>query len=955
MMPTSAAKAIFGQAVDFEPGAARSVFLDRACDGNSKLRQEIEELISAWEGVGDFLNRSAAAAVVDGIPPENAFDGPGTIIGRYRLLEQIGDGGMGVVFMAEQQVPMRRRVALKIIKPGMDTRQMLARFDAERHALALMNHPNIARALDAGVTDSGRPYFVMELVRGIPITDYCDQCNLDIPARLELFVHVCHAVQHAHQNGIIHRDIKPSNVLVTIQDGVGVPKVIDFGVAKATIGQLTDATSVTIFSHIIGTPSYMSPEQAEMSGLDVDTRSDIYSLGVLLYELLTGSPPFDKRLLREAAYDEMRRIIREEEPLAPSASINTSDRGTPSSTPLWMIDRSSYCRLLRGDLDCIVMKALEKERGRRYPTANDLVRDIQHYLRHEPVEARPPSGAYRFQKFTRRNCAALVTTALVAAALVMGTIGSVWQAIRARQAETVAEVARNEAELQRRFAEENFHKARQAVDDYVISVRDSKRLSESNDQLLRQELMASTLTYYRQFAEQFQYDAALQPELGLAYIRIGNINNDIGLKEQACEWTQNGVEVYERLCRREPENCEFQFTFGEALNGLATLQRDSGRPVESARSSEQALEILERLYRDHPQVAKYVAGLAHAEFHRFLERSARHAMIEAETSIRRDLALCETLNREHPGISEFRADLGRAHYHFGILQRTTNRLPDAAGSFRQAGQIYEQLATEFGYVANYRRAAANSHICLGDVCHSLGCKAEAIAAYLQACAAFQELADHDPPDASGRTGVGRANFRIGVLEAELGNKQAAAESWRVAVADFEVAVRQPNPPISALAGLAAALAMQGKWADAAAAGERVVDASGRSCESLTELALLQWAADDESGYRTSCRELLSRFGNNATDPEFRRIIFACVAGNAHLGDMPDVLAMSERLPRSESGNAIDLMLLASRHGPPAESLRGRRSSNERYRCVAWLREANRRLASSFGPFMSWQP
>ena len=257
-------------------------------------------------------------------------------------MEQIGDGGMGVVYMADQQDPVRRRVALKIIKPGMDTRQVIARFEAERQALALMDHPNIARALDAGVTDSGRPYFVMELVRGIPITDYADENGLGIPARLQLFVQVCHAVQHAHQNGIIHRDIKPSNVLVTMHDGRGVPKVIDFGVAKATNGQLTDKTLFTNFSQMIGTPSYMSPEQAEMSGLDVDTRSDIYSLGVLLYELLTGATPFDKTRLREASYDEMRRIIREEEPLAPSAFVNTLGQATTTLAARRRIDRGQF-------------------------------------------------------------------------------------------------------------------------------------------------------------------------------------------------------------------------------------------------------------------------------------------------------------------------------------------------------------------------------------------------------------------------------------------------------------------------------------------------------------------------------------------------------------------------------------------------------------------------------------
>ncbi|HEY1599439.1 MAG TPA: serine/threonine-protein kinase [Pirellulales bacterium] len=911
MIPISEAKEIFGRAIELERGAARTAFLDGACDGSRRLRQEIDELISAWEGAGSFLNQSAAATVVATFSEDCALDRLGTVIGRYKLLEQIGDGGMGVVFMAEQQVPMRRRVALKIIKPGMDTRQVIARFDAERQALALMDHPNIARALDAGMTESGRPYFVMELVRGIPITDYADKNRLSISVRLQLFVQVCHAVQHAHQNGIIHRDLKPTNVLVTLHDGVGVPKVIDFGVAKATNGQLTDKTLVTNFSQMIGTPSYMSPEQAEMSGLDVDTRSDIYSLGVLLYELLTGTTPFDKTRLHEASYDEMRRIIREEEPITPSSLACTLGRTATSLAAGQDVDPGSYTRLLRGDLDWIVMKALEKDRARRYPTANELARDVERHLRDEPIDARPPSAAYRFRTFARRNRGAIITTTVVVAALVAGTITSTWQAIRARQAEAIAEAGRNEAEVQRRRAEVNFQKARQAVDKYVASVRDSKLLSEETHQPLRKELIESTLAYYRQFVEQYQNDPTLQPELGSTYVHIGQINNDIGSKEQACEWFRKGVDVYQRLCCQNPDNVDYQCMLVDALNGSAAVLRDSGHPVESARASQRSLEICKILCRDHPGEARYAAGLAQAEFHCFLEHSAQHAMADAETSIRRVLALCETLSREQPGNGDYRADLARAHVHFGNVQRATNRTGEAAESFRQAAEIYEQLAVEFGYWANYRRAAAQAHISLGDVYRVLGRKSEAMWAFLAARTAFQELARQTPPDPAGRTGVGRANFRIGVLQAELGEKAAAEKSWTTATADFDVAVCQENPPISALAGLSAALAMQGNWARAAAAGIKVVDASGRSCDSLAELSLLQLAADDESGYRTSCSELVSRFSSSASDRDATSIIATCVAGDAATTDMSTVLALSERMTASDPGNPIRRALLGA--------------------------------------------
>src|SRR6516164_1573155 len=364
----------------------------------------------------------------------------GTMIGRYKLLEKVGEGGFGVVYVAEQREPVKRRVALKIIKLGMDTRQVIARFEAERQALALMDHPNIAKVLDAGATGTGRPYFVMELVRGIKITDYCEQNQLSTRERLDLFISVCQAIQHAHQKGIIHRDIKPSNILVTLHDGVPVPKVIDFGIAKATQGELTDKTVYTQLQEFIGTPAYMSPEQAEMSGLDIDTRADIYSLGVLLYELLTGKTPFDAEDLLKAGLEQMRRTIREKEPLKPSTRLSQqlvaadvsrrksgpSDRGEISADVRRRLQVRKLIELLRGELDWIVMRCLEKDRTRRYATANGLASDVQRYLNTEPVTARPPSQLYRFRKMVRRNKLAFGTASAVAAALVIGLGLSTW-------------------------------------------------------------------------------------------------------------------------------------------------------------------------------------------------------------------------------------------------------------------------------------------------------------------------------------------------------------------------------------------------------------------------------------------------------------------------------------------------------------------------------------------------
>jgi serine/threonine protein kinase/Tfp pilus assembly protein PilF len=422
--PRANLKSIFGHAMALSSPSECEAYLQEACAGDPELRAELESLLQAHHDAGFFLAERKAGPVAV-TAHESISERPGTFIGPYKLLEQIGEGGFGVVFMSQQQEPIRRKVALKVLKPGMDTRQVIARFEAERQALALMDHPNIAKVLDAGQTPSGRPYFVMDLVSGLPITDFCDQQQLTPRERLELFVSVCEAVQHAHHKGIIHRDLKPSNVLVTMQDGAPLVKVIDFGIAKALGQELTDKTLFTGFAQIIGTPLYMSPEQAAPNSVDVDTRSDIYSLGVVLYELLTGKTPFDKERLREAGLEEIRRIIREEEPPRPSTRVSTLGQAASTISSCRKSDPKRLSQLLRGELDWIVMKALDKDRKRRYETASAFAADVQRYLHDEPVQACPPSGWYRFRKFTRRNKAAVLTT-LVALALLMVAGAGLW-------------------------------------------------------------------------------------------------------------------------------------------------------------------------------------------------------------------------------------------------------------------------------------------------------------------------------------------------------------------------------------------------------------------------------------------------------------------------------------------------------------------------------------------------
>ncbi|HVS54589.1 MAG TPA: protein kinase [Opitutaceae bacterium] len=455
----------------------RRDYLERACDGDTALRARIEALLTAQREAERFFDAGGEAvrgvegqAELSPAPADGAAAGPlpceeqvGARVGRYRLLQKIGEGGCGVVYMAEQQEPVRRRVALKIIKLGMETRSVIARFEAERQALAMMDHPNIARVFDAGATERGSPYFVMELVRGARITDYCDHHRLSIAGRLHLFVQVCNAIQHAHQKGIIHGDIKPSNIMVTLHDGAPVPKVIDFGISKATEARLTDKVLFTAYAQLVGTPTYMSPEQAEMSGLDIDTRSDIYSLGVLLYELLTGRTPFDAKALVAGGLDEMRRTLREKEPPRPSARLRALEPDALTSAAQGrQAEPSRLIASLHGDLDWIVMKALEKDRGRRYETANGLAMDIHRHLNHDPVIACPPSRLYRFSKLVRRNRGVFAAGAAVAVTLVVGTGTSTWLLLKERDARQRA-VAAEQQQARLRHQAETREKISQAA------------------------------------------------------------------------------------------------------------------------------------------------------------------------------------------------------------------------------------------------------------------------------------------------------------------------------------------------------------------------------------------------------------------------------------------------------------------------------------------------------------
>jgi serine/threonine protein kinase/tetratricopeptide (TPR) repeat protein len=618
-------EAIFDGALSL-PTESRGPFLEKSCNGDLNLRRRIEALLNSHDNTSGVLEHATRQAQIMAgftggpIPSEK----PGDKIGRYKLLQQIGEGGCGVVYMAEQEEPVRRRVALKIIKLGMDTKQVIARFEAERQALAMMDHPNIAKVLDAGATEAGRPYFVMELVRGTKITDYSDKQSLSTRDRLELFLQVCQAIQHAHQKGIIHRDIKPSNILVTLQDGKPTPKVIDFGIAKATTGQrLTDQTLFTAFEQFLGTPAYMSPEQAELTSEDIDTRSDIYSLGVLLYELLTGKTPFDSKALLELGLDAMRRTIREQEPARPSTRLSTMVGADLSTTanrrhtePLRLVS------LVRGDLDWIVMKCLEKDRARRYETASGIAADLQRHLENEPVSARPPSRFYRLQKLVRRNKVVFGAAGAVAMALLLGLGTSTYLFVkegRAREAAERAERAQGMAKANAKMEAARSQQVARFLQDTLGGI--DPELAKGRDTALLCEVLDRTLARVdRELTNQPLVALQLQMTLARSYSAIGEFVKGEATARSALALCGSV------LGKADPAYADALATLG------GTLYRQ-GKNAEAEDLSRDALTIRARSFGSHHEkVAESMQLLG-------LVLQSRGRLVEAEDLFRKEYAI----------------------------------------------------------------------------------------------------------------------------------------------------------------------------------------------------------------------------------------------------------------------------------------------------------------------------
>jgi serine/threonine protein kinase/tetratricopeptide (TPR) repeat protein len=652
-------KSLFQDALE-RPRGDRAAFLDAACGGDLALRARVDALLAADELAGPFLASPTGGAEDSNVPQERAGD----LVGHFKLRQQIGEGGFGIVWLAEQQQPVRRQVALKVVKRGMDTRSVVARFEQERQALAMMDHPNIAKVFDGGETPAGRPYFAMELVRGVPITQYCDQQHLDAKERLSLFVLVCHAVQHAHQKGIIHRDIKPTNVLVMLHDGVPVPKVIDFGIAKAVHRPLTEKTLVTEFQQMIGTPEYMSPEQAELSGLDIDTRADIYSLGVLLYELLTGTLPFDAQSLAQQGLLEMLRAIREDEPQKPSTRVATPGAGT-SSTQVAKRRRTDARRLgklLRGDLDWIVMMALEKDRARRYVSADALAADVQRHLDNEPVQASPPNRIYQLRKYCRRHRVGVSATALAATSLVVGLSAALWGFLRASHDRDLADLATDKAEAQTFIA----NAARGEAVAEAQKKTEALGRAESSEAAARSEALRASIVLdfvdqlltsanprqlksrnysVRELLDEFShgFGAALidQPDVEASVRRlIGRAYHGLGLFGEAEPHLVLALELRSEVFGRS--HCRV----AESMLDLAVLRLDLEQLVAAEELGQQSLAIHRALHgNEHLDVAKCLGQLGAAHL-------MQGRIVEAEDRYQEALAILRKLFSEpHPEIA----------------------------------------------------------------------------------------------------------------------------------------------------------------------------------------------------------------------------------------------------------------------------------------------------------------
>ncbi len=834
-MPETAdrTESLFAAAVALPP-EERGAYLERECSGDPALRDRLLALLRAHDRAGHVIDRP-----VNGDPDQTAgyaptSEQPGAIIaGRYKLLEEIGQGGMGTVWAAEQTTPVRRKVALKLIKAGMDSRSVLARFEAERQALALMDHPNIAKVLDGGLTESGRPYFVMEYVKGVPITDYCDATRLSVGERLNLFIQVCSALQHAHQKGIIHRDLKPSNILVAPYDDKPVPKVIDFGLAKAMHQSLTEKTLYTAHETVLGTPLYMSPEQAQLNNLDVDTRADIYSLGVLLYELLTGTTPLERQRFKEAAWDEIRRMIREEEPPRPSMRLSSTDT-LPSLATFRHTEPAKLKKLVRGELDWIVMKALEKDRTRRYETASGFARDIQRYLDDEVVEARPPSAGYRIGKFVRRHRAQVIAAGLVMLALLAGIAGTTWGLIREARAKTrlAASLDREtKANADLSTANSKVHArydlAVDAVKTFHTGVSEDFLLTEENFKDLRNRLLKSASDFYGKLGARLgnETDFASRRALADSNFELAELTRKVGRSEAALAAHQAVLAAREALAAEPGADTGVKADVGRSLTSVADMLDQTGKKDQAltmyrrsesllaglAGSDRAALAALAACRTQMASLLRYQGKLAEALSACRLARPDQEALAafpgssnearrelaetvgkvgyllwisgdydEAVHELRAAMAIYQKLADEYPDVVDFRFGLGRIHFYLGNVLPLTGRAGEGEAEFRLCLEIFQSLADGNAAVTRFRRYLGLGLSYSAELLLDTGKPTEAEAECKKSLELIQKLVDDDPTDADFRGVLAGCHHGLGGMLLQAGQPEKAEMEYRKA-------------------------------------------------------------------------------------------------------------------------------------------------------------------------------
>jgi len=765
---------IFAALVEL-PASGRAAHLERVCANDPAQKARIEALLRGFEASDGFLETPAFER-----PRVAAETMPGDLIGRYRLIRRIGSGGCGIVYLAEQEEPVRRQVALKVIKLGLDTKQVVARFEAERQALAMMDHPGIARVFDAGTTQTGSPFFVMEFVDGLPITKFCDTHSLSTRARLEVFSQVCLAVQHAHQKGVIHRDIKPSNILVTMQDGVPMPKVIDFGIAKATMGRLTQQTLVTSLEQFMGTPAYMSPEQAEWRGFDIDTRSDVYSLGVVLYELLTGRPPYETQTLVQAGIDEIRRIIREVDPPRPSTRLSSMDAGDRSQIAQLRRSVAPHLQsLLRGDLDCIVMRCLEKDRERRYGTAHELVDDLRRHLQHEPVLARPPELGYRIQRFVARHRLACVSAAAVVASLILGITISTWQAIRARKAEDKAtserDTARSATRAEMQARSDAQRRQEQAEDLLGFMLGDFRtELTRIGRLGLLDTVGDKALAHFGALDPRDLTDTTLARHCR-TLTQIGEIRLDQARYADASIAFDSAYRRATNLVQRQPKNADFLLERAQAEYWLGLTARNRGDLslayvwLSRYRDSTIALEALEGpSERARAEQISSVHNLAVLEFDRGNMTAARSGFLTEQAQL-------SALAASRPGDPDLSIDLGESEIWLSKVDEAEGRYPMALAHRQASITRVEALRARNPKDPTLKLRWARYQSMKALALSLMGRKSEATDDLDRAQAILDELVAADPDNQQWRSfALGVALIRAEWLVAR--NERAAAQT-----------------------------------------------------------------------------------------------------------------------------------------------------------------------------------